>query len=274
MPGFPCFIRASRMPLPLAGALLTAAALSACGGSDEPAGTLRLGGTVTGLAVGKSVVLQNSGADDLRVSENGGFSFRTPLASGAAYAVTVKTQPDGQTCRVAHGSGTATSDVGDVAVDCVAGSTPPPPTPPAPPLASGTAALEGEWINPKVCTPVGGGQSARQLLKLVRQSDTVVEYHGGTLVYGNATCQGAGSALLSPMGSVTFSRIESSPTLAAHWGSWRLITGTTSYLVWAKPGNDKLCLLGDENPSILPTLERVAQSAAVQDQQNACFVRR
>lgn len=268
----PCSIRAFKWPAPLAGALLAAAVLCACGGSDDPAGTLRLGGTLTGLAAGKSVVLQNSGADELRVSENGRFNFSTLLASGAAYAVTVKTQPDGQTCTVANGSGTAMSDVGDVSIRCTSGSTPPPPAPP--PMASGTTALEGEWVNPKVCTPIGGGQSARQMLKIVRQSDTVVEYHGGTLVHGNTNCQGAGSALVSPMGSVTFSRVESSPTLAAHWGSWRLITGTTSHLVWAKPGNDKLCLLGDENPSILPTLERVAQSAALQDQQNACFVRR
>ena len=112
------------------------------------------------------------------------------------------------------------------------------------------------------------------MLKLVRQSDTVVEYRSGTLIHGNATCQGAGSALVSPMGSVTLSRVESSASIAAHWGSWRLITGSTSYLVLAKPSNDKLCLLGDENPSILPTLERVAQSAAVQDHQNACYVRR
>lgn len=86
--------------------------------------------------------------------------------------------------------------------------------------------------------------------------------------------RGAGSALVSPMGSVTLSRVESNASIAAHWGSWRLITGSTSYLVLAKPSNDKLCLLGDQNPSILPTLERVAQSAAVQDQQNACYVRR
>ena len=262
-------IRPFDKQVPLVGALMAAAVLSACGGSDDPAGTLRLGGTVAGLAAGKSVELQNNGAEALRVSENGRFSFSTPLESGAAYAVTVKTQPDGQTCTVARGAGTATADVSDVAVSCVAGTAPPPS-----PLLSGTAALDGEWVNHKVCTPIGGGQFAQQMLKLVRQSDTVVEYRSGTLIHGNATCQGAGSALVSPMGSVTLSRVESNASIAAHWGSWRLVTGSTSYLVLAKPSNDKLCLLGDENPSILPRLERVAQSAAVQDHQNACYVRR
>lgn len=152
--------------------------------------------------------------------------------------------------------------------------TPAPNPAPAPaPLASGVAALEGEWLNRKVCTPLGAQQSAYQMVKIVRQSDTVVDYRSGTMLYNSADCQGAGSALVSPVGTVTFSRVESSAALAAHWGTWRTITGTTAYVVWAKPGDNKLCMLGDESPSILPTLDRVAQSAAVQDQQNACFVK-
>ena len=80
-------IRPFDKQVPLVGALMAAAVLSACGGSDDPAGTLRLGGTVAGLAAGKSVELQNNGAEALRVSESGRFSFSTPLESGAAYAV-------------------------------------------------------------------------------------------------------------------------------------------------------------------------------------------
>ena len=48
-------IRPFDKQVPLLGALMAAAVLSACGGSDDPAGTLRLGGTVAGLAAGKSV---------------------------------------------------------------------------------------------------------------------------------------------------------------------------------------------------------------------------
>ena len=62
-------IRPFDKQVPLVGALMAAAVLSACGGSDDPAGTLRLGGTVAGLAAGKSVELQNNGAEALRVSE-------------------------------------------------------------------------------------------------------------------------------------------------------------------------------------------------------------
>ena len=44
-----------------------------------------------------TVVLQDNGGDNLSVSANGPFTFATALASGAAYAVTVKTNPAGQT---------------------------------------------------------------------------------------------------------------------------------------------------------------------------------
>ena len=79
--------------------------------------TYSVGGTVSGLS--GSVVLQDNGGDNLTVSANGSFTFATKLASGAAYAVTVKTQPAGQTCTVASGSGTiASANVTNVAVTC------------------------------------------------------------------------------------------------------------------------------------------------------------
>ena len=50
-----------------------------------------------------TVVLQDNGGDDLSVSANGAFTFATALAGGAAYGVTVKTNPAGQTCSVPTG---------------------------------------------------------------------------------------------------------------------------------------------------------------------------
>ena len=62
-------------------------------------------------------MLQDNGGDDLSVTANGSFTFATSLASGAAYSVTVKTNPSGQTCTVASGSGTVGSaNVTSVAV--------------------------------------------------------------------------------------------------------------------------------------------------------------
>ena len=69
-------------------------------------------------------MLQDNGGDDLSVSANGSFTFATSLVSGAAYAVTVKTNPAGQTCTVSGGSGTVGSaNVTSVAVSCASGAT-------------------------------------------------------------------------------------------------------------------------------------------------------
>ena len=84
--------------------------------------TYSLGGTVSGLT-GSGLVLAN-GTQTLPVSAGAGnFSFGAVLTSGAAYAVTVQTQPASQTCTVAVGSGTtASANVGNVVVTCAASS--------------------------------------------------------------------------------------------------------------------------------------------------------
>ena len=65
------------------------------------------------------MVLENNGGNDLSTSANGAFAFSTPLAQGAAYNVTVKTNPSGQTCTVANPSGTvAAANVTNVSVTC------------------------------------------------------------------------------------------------------------------------------------------------------------
>ncbi len=77
-----------------------------------------VGGMVSGLT-GTGLVLRNNGGDDKSVSANGSFTFATTLASGAAYSVTVKAQPSGQTCSVANGSGTiGAANVTNVVVSC------------------------------------------------------------------------------------------------------------------------------------------------------------
>ena len=64
-------------------------------------------------------MLRDNGGDDLTLTANGSFSFATKLANGAAYNVTVKTNPSGQSCSVANGTGTiAAADVMNVAVTC------------------------------------------------------------------------------------------------------------------------------------------------------------
>ena len=85
--------------------------------SCATAASYSVGGTVSGLS--GTVVLQDNGGDNLSVTANGSFTFATALASGAAYSVTVKTNPSGQSCTVSNGSGTvAAANVTNVAVSC------------------------------------------------------------------------------------------------------------------------------------------------------------
>jgi hypothetical protein len=101
---------------------LVAAALSGCHDSNHlptPTSPVFVTGTATGL-IG-SVVLQNNGGDSLTLAANGQFSFKTPVAVGSPYAVTVLTQPAAQTCTVSQGSGVAGStNVSNVALTCTA----------------------------------------------------------------------------------------------------------------------------------------------------------
>jgi hypothetical protein len=82
-----------------------------------------IGGKVSALAASTSVVLEDNGSDALTVSANGPFTFKTAVAKGGSYAVTVKTQPSGQTCSVSDGSGkVGSANVTNVAVSCAATS--------------------------------------------------------------------------------------------------------------------------------------------------------
>jgi hypothetical protein len=87
-------------------------------------GTYSIGGTVTGLS-GTGLVLQDNGGDNLAITTNGSFTFKTLVANKGAYSVTILTQPSNpqQTCTVADGSGTATADVTSVTVTCPAAFT-------------------------------------------------------------------------------------------------------------------------------------------------------
>lgn len=88
-----------------------------CNGKNAEA--FPVGGKISGLPDGASVELENNGGYDLTLDANGDFSFPKPIASGATYTVTVKTQPAGSYCSVRNGTGTVdSSSVTSVAVVC------------------------------------------------------------------------------------------------------------------------------------------------------------
>ena len=104
----------------------SALGLSACGGSSSsgttttppPPATYTLGGTVNGIA-GAGLVLANNGAALAVGAGSTGFTFTNALTAGTAYAVTVQSSPNGQTCSVANGTGTVgTANISNVVVTC------------------------------------------------------------------------------------------------------------------------------------------------------------
>jgi large repetitive protein len=104
----------------------------AVGGGDVNSVTINcatdqftIGGTVTNLSGGGLTLSLNAGATTLQVGNDGSFSFPTTIPSGAAYAVTVASQPaaPSQTCTVTSGSGTVVdADISNITVDCTVNS--------------------------------------------------------------------------------------------------------------------------------------------------------
>ena len=104
-----------------AGGAGTAGSVGGNAGSSNVPVVYVIGGTVTGLPTGQSVVLQNNGANDLSVTKNGSFAFSSELVVGASFSVTVLAQPTGATCTVASGTGTSSpSSLTAVVVTCSA----------------------------------------------------------------------------------------------------------------------------------------------------------
>jgi hypothetical protein len=69
-----------------------------------PPATFTVGGTVSGLDFMTSVTLQNNSSNDIIQTADGVFTFPAQ-AEGTDYAVTVSSQPTGQTCSVTGGGG-------------------------------------------------------------------------------------------------------------------------------------------------------------------------
>jgi hypothetical protein len=96
--------------------------LMACGGGQSSAGstpTFVIGGQVSGLSAGGTLVLSDNGSDSLTITTNGSFSFGQSVTQGGAYAVTVTTQPTGQVCTLVNANGTNVhATVSTIAVTC------------------------------------------------------------------------------------------------------------------------------------------------------------
>jgi hypothetical protein len=101
---------------PQEGPICQSITLASAATTDPQLQNPTIGGIITGLL--GTVVLQNNGGYNLTVSANGAFTFDTALDNGDDYDVTVLTQPAGQTCSIANGTGTATNNVTDITIVC------------------------------------------------------------------------------------------------------------------------------------------------------------
>ncbi len=92
--------------------LISILSLSVC-----EAGKYYVGGTVSGLS-GTLVIQQNS-AEELTLTSNTAWVFTEGLVTDDTYTISVKTQPDNQTCNITNGSGTISEDnVTNVSISC------------------------------------------------------------------------------------------------------------------------------------------------------------
>jgi uncharacterized repeat protein (TIGR03803 family) len=80
--------------------------------------TYTIGGSISGLAASDLVLLDN-GADATSIAANATqFTMNTGVAYGGGYAITVATQPAGETCQLGDGSGSVGANVTTVTLSC------------------------------------------------------------------------------------------------------------------------------------------------------------
>jgi len=175
--------------------LLLTLGVAACLG-----GSAKVGGTLSGLPSGNSVTLQNNGADNLTLNQNGSFQFDGMIDGAKAYSVTVLTQPASATCSVANGSGNIDSagrDVTNVAVTCVS-------------TASITGTVSG----------LGSGTS----VTLINGSNTLVIASNGSFAFSGVLA--AGTAY-----NVTVSTQPAGQSCSVAGGSGTVVAGTPTNIV-------------------------------------------
>jgi hypothetical protein len=80
--------------------------------------TYNVGGTISNLKTPGLVLVNGSTRLDVLANATS-FTLPVKVADGAPYGITILTQPTGQTCSVAGGTGTmGSADINNVAVTC------------------------------------------------------------------------------------------------------------------------------------------------------------
>ncbi|RYF02124.1 MAG: integrin [Comamonadaceae bacterium] len=136
-------------------------------GSDgtnvPPSALYRVGGQLSGLGSGKTVVLGDASGPRVSLSDNGVYSLQ--LAAGTAYDLKVLAQPAGQVCEVINGVGNASADVDNIDVRCLddAGA------------GGGTGGVGGAGVGAQVIGGVVSGLGASKTVMLQLQAASLVQ---------------------------------------------------------------------------------------------------
>ena len=92
--------------------------------SSSSSSSFSISGTVTSLS--GVLIIQNNSGDDTVVeqtkSEDVSFTFKTNISSGSTYSVSVKLQPNSQTCTVSDASGTTSQNISNITIACTSSS--------------------------------------------------------------------------------------------------------------------------------------------------------
>jgi len=92
--------------------------------SSSSSSSFNIGGTVTGLS--GVLIIQNNSEDDTVVEQTGSedvsFTFKTRISSGSPYSVSVKLQPNTQTCTASNASGTTSQNISNITIACTSSS--------------------------------------------------------------------------------------------------------------------------------------------------------
>jgi len=88
--------------------------------SSSSSSSFNIGGSVTGLS--GVLIIQNNSGDDTVVEQTGSgdvsFTFKTSISSGSTYSVSVKLQPNSQTCTASDASGTTSQNISNITIAC------------------------------------------------------------------------------------------------------------------------------------------------------------
>ena len=221
------------------GAVGLMAILVSCGSS--PGYNYTVGGTVSGLA-DSGLVLHNSTGEDRSISADGPFSFATPVSAGAAYAVTVKTQPPvlSQICTVSNGNGTVNdAPVYNVYVSCV-----------TPPSHSVTVDPKGRFAY--VANTRDNTISVYTIDQTTGALITGTAVAAGTTPYSVTVDPSGKFAYAANLASNTISVYTIDQTTGALTAGTAVATGTNPYFVTVDPSGEfaYAANTGDNNISI------------------------